>query len=101
MNEAEIIDIFNEFIKKEKCPRCGAELTGGYYDPEEIIKGPSDGVVAEKIAIEDALKIENPAALGIALYIECQNFNRRCGFREVFFQYYRKKKKPAKTTPLG
>lgn len=96
MNEAEIIDILNEFIKEEKCPRCGAEFTGGYYDPEEIIKGPSDGVIAAKISVQDALKIENPAALGLALYIECRNFNQGCRFREVFYQYYRMKKKQAK-----
>jgi hypothetical protein len=96
MDEAEIIEIFDAFRKEEKCPQCGSQLTGGYYDPEEIIKGPSDGVIAEKISIADAIKIENLAALGIALYIECENFGKACGFREVFYQYYRRKIKEAK-----
>jgi hypothetical protein len=96
MDESEIIDIFNAFVAQERCPQCGSELTGGYYDPEEIIKGPSDGVIAEKISIQDALKIKNIASLGIALYVECENFGKTCGFREVFYQYYRRKKKEAK-----
>jgi|GEM_PF-5973357 len=96
MDESEIIDIFNAFVAEESCPQCGSELTGGYYDPEEIIKGPSDGVIAEKIPIQDALKFDNLAALGIALYIECENLGKTCGFREVFYQYYRRKKKVAK-----
>jgi len=93
MDEAEIIEIFNAFAARESCPRCGSDLTGGYYDPEAIIKGPSDGVIAEKISIEDALQAENLASLGLALYIECENFGKSCGFRDVFYQYYRRKKK--------
>ena len=96
MNESEVIEIFDAFTDKEKCPQCGSDLTGGYYDPEEIIKGPSDGVIAEKISIRDALKVENLASLGIALYIECENFGKTCGFREVFYQYYRRKLKEVK-----
>jgi hypothetical protein len=96
MDEAEIIEIFDEFRANENCPQCGSKLTGGYYDPEEIIKGPSDGVIAERISIQDALTIGNLASLGIALYIECENFGKTCRFREVFYQYYRRKKKEAK-----
>jgi len=96
MDESDIIEIFDAFTAKESCPQCGSDLTGGYYDPEEIIKGPSDGVIAEKVSIRDALKVENLASLGIALYIECENFGKTCGFREVFYQYYRLKKKEGK-----
>jgi len=96
MSEREIIEIFNKIAAGAKCPKCGHGLTGGYYDPEELVKGPSDGVVAIKVSIETVLKEETRYASSLALFIECQKVGESCDFREPFFRFFRKIKKAAK-----
>lgn len=96
MNENEIIEMFKETTTGEKCPKCGSKLTGGYYDPEELVKGPSDGVIAIKVPIEAVLKEETKYINSLALYVECKQFGRNCGFREPFYRFYKKTKKTDK-----
>lgn len=88
--------MFRATTTDEKCPKCGNALTGGYYDPEELVKGPSDGVIAIKVPIEAVLKEETKYINSLALYVECQQFGRGCGFREPFYRFYKKAKKKLK-----
>ena len=96
MSESEVIEIFNKIASEEKCPECGQTLTGGYYDPEALVKGPSDGVIAIKVTIEDVLEDEARYASSLALYVECREFGRGCRFREPFYRFYKKNKKGKK-----
>ncbi len=93
MSESDVIDIFNKTVIREKCPNCSKPLTGGYYDPEALVKGPSDGVIAIKVSIEAVLKEENRYANSLALYVECQEFGQGCTFRAPFYRFYKKVKK--------
>jgi len=86
-------------VAEVRCPKCGRQLIGGYYNPEELVKGPSDGVIATRVPVETALAMEDPGVYGLALYAQCEDFGRECDFREVFFKLYKKyreEKKAAK-----
>lgn len=89
MSEKEIIELFHQTVDIKVCPSCGSQLTGGYYNPEELIKGPSDGVVAARVPIEVVRENSDLVNNGLALYIECEKFGRGCRFRDLFFRFYK------------
>lgn len=93
MSEQEVVDLFYELQKEARCPKCGAELIGGYYNPEELVKGPSDGVRAVLIPIDMALAMGDPGVYGQALYVQCSAFGPLCDFRQLFYSFYKQFKK--------
>ena len=96
MSENEIIQLFRETAEAQQCPQCGGALTGGYYNPEELAKGPSDGVIAVKVPVEVMEEQNLTDSSGMALYIECEAFGTQCSFREVFYRFYQEVKKRRK-----
>ena len=89
MKEEEIIEIFFKFIPAQKCPLCGKALTGGYYDPEAIVKGPSDGVLPIKVPIGFVLNEKDRYSDTLTLFVECSRYGRGCGFIAPFHRFYR------------
>jgi len=96
MKEKEIIDLFLQIAEVEKCPDCGSKIEGGYYNPEELVKGPSDGVPAVRIPIKAIMEAESNSLDSLALYVECQKFGSGCRFREPFYRFYKTLKRKNK-----
>lgn len=101
MAETELIELFEKVTSEEKCPKCKKRLTGGYYNPDGIVKGPSDGFIAYKVPIEEAMKLDDPAAFDLVLYVECEDFGKGCNFRTVFYPFYKEIKNRKKAAKKG